>query len=84
MRLRKLRFWRRSEGAAAPPEGRVLLRAIQQLPPEFRDVFVLHRYAGMSLEQIAEHLGIGQEEVEARLAEALFQLCRVVDEAALT
>jgi len=35
----------------------------------------------MSLEQIAQHLGIDQQAVEARLAEALVRLSRAVDEA---
>jgi DNA-directed RNA polymerase specialized sigma24 family protein len=35
----------------------------------------------MSLEQIAEHLGIDQRAVEARLTEALVRLGRAVDEA---
>lgn len=35
----------------------------------------------MSLEQIAEHLGIDQQAVETRLTEALVRLSRAVDEA---
>lgn len=63
------------------PERRVLARAIRRLPRHCRDIFVLQRFAGMPLEQIAEHLGIDQQAVEARLAEALVRLSRAVDEA---
>ncbi len=63
------------------PKRRVLARAIRRLPRRCRDVFVLHRFAGMPLEQIAEHLGIEKRAVETRLAEALVRLTRAVDEA---
>jgi RNA polymerase sigma-70 factor (ECF subfamily) len=57
------------------------VRAIQQLPPECRDVFVLHRFADMPLDQIAAQLRIDRASAEAHLAEALVHLCRAVDEA---
>jgi len=62
-------------------ERQVLVRAIRRLPRRCRDVFVLHRFAGMPLEQIAEHLGIEKRAVETRLAEALVRLTRAFDEA---
>lgn len=62
-------------------ERRALVRAIQRLPRRYRDVFVLHRFAGMPLEQIADHLGDENRVVEARLAEALVRLSRTVDQA---
>jgi RNA polymerase sigma-70 factor (ECF subfamily) len=58
---------------------RVLARAIRRLPRRSRDVFVLRRFAELSLEQIAEHLGIDQHAVKARLAEALVRLSGAVD-----
>ncbi len=72
---------RRPRRSAEERQGRILARAIRRLPRDCRDVFVLHRFTGMSLDQIAEHLGIDQQAVEARLAEALVRLCRAVDEA---
>lgn len=63
-------------------QRRILVRAIRRLPRACRDVFVLHRFAELSLEQIAEHLGIDQQAVEARLTEALVRLSRTVDEVA--
>ncbi|WP_414626601.1 sigma-70 family RNA polymerase sigma factor [Brevundimonas diminuta] len=67
--------------SAEEHQRRVLVRAIRRLPGDCRDVFVLHRFAELSLEQIAEHLGIDQQVVEARLAEVLIRLSRAVDEA---
>lgn len=81
MSLGWLRDWRGFRRAAEPDHGRVLLRAIRQLSPDCRDVFVLHRFDGMSLDEIAGHLRIDRALVEARLAEALVLLCRAVDEA---
>lgn len=63
-------------------ERQTLVGAIQRLPRHYRDVFVLHRFTGMSLEQIAERLGIEKRAAEARLAEALVRLSRAVDKAA--
>ncbi|WP_269220175.1 RNA polymerase sigma factor [Brevundimonas vesicularis] len=63
-------------------ERQILIRAIQRLPRRYRDVFVLHRFAEMPLERIAEHLGIETRAVEARLAEALVRLSRAADKAA--
>ncbi len=62
-------------------ERQILVRAIRRLPRRCRDVFVLHRFTGMPLEQIAEHLGIHQQAVKARLAAALVRLSRAVEEA---
>ncbi|WP_087120953.1 sigma-70 family RNA polymerase sigma factor [Brevundimonas sp. SH203] len=70
-----------SQSAEEDRERQLLIWAIQQLPRRYRDVFVLHRFAGMPLEQIAEHLGVENRAVEARLAEALVRLSRAVDEA---
>lgn len=81
MRRRPWRLWRRRREAPEDRECRTLIRAIRSLPRDCRDVFLLHRFAGMSLEQIAEHLGIDQKAVEARLAAALVRLSRAVDEA---
>lgn len=62
-------------------ERRVFARAIRRLPRRCRDVFVLHRFVGMPLEQIAEHLAIEKRAIETHLAEALVRLIRAVDEA---
>jgi len=72
---------RRPRRPAEERQRRVLVRAIRRLPRGCRVVFVLHRFAGLSLEQIAQHLGIDQQGVETRLAEALVRLGRAIDEA---
>ncbi|MFC5371002.1 RNA polymerase sigma factor [Brevundimonas faecalis] len=81
MNLGWFRGWRRFRRTAGSDHHRVLLRAIQQLPLECRDVFVLHRFEGRSLDEIAAHLRIDPAVAEARLAEALVQLCRAIEEA---
>ncbi len=80
MSLRLSQLWRRLWQAPKDRERRVLVRAIRDLPQDCRDVFLLHRFAGMSLDQIAKHLGIDQQAVEARLAEALVRLTCAVNE----
>jgi RNA polymerase sigma factor (sigma-70 family) len=51
-----------------------LVRAIRRLPPNCRDVFVLYRFGGMSLEQVGNHLNIEPKKVETQLADALLHL----------
>lgn len=54
----------------------VLVRAILRLPTCLRDVFVLHRMAGMTYSEIGLHLGMTPEAVETSLAAALVRLTR--------
>lgn len=82
MRRWPSRLWRRVRETSEARQRRILVRAIRRLPRDCRDVFVLHRFAELSLEQIAEHLAVDQQAVEARLAEALVRLGRAVDKAA--
>jgi len=81
MSLCWFRCWRGFRRTARSDQHRILVRAIQRLPPDCRDVFVLHRFGGMPLDEVAAHLGIDKALAEARLAEALVRLCRAVDEA---
>lgn len=50
------------------------MRAILRLPPDPRDVFLLHRMAGMSYEEIGMRLDIAPEVVQTKLAGALVSL----------
>jgi len=58
-----------------------LVQAVLQLPTNLRDLFLLHRIAGRSYEQISEQLGVGRDAVESRLAEALVRIMRVAPSA---
>lgn len=84
MRQGALRFWRRLGRSPEARDRRALVRAIVHLPPDCRDVFVAKRFTGMSLDEIAEHLDLDRDVVEARLAQSLVQLCRAVDGGATT
>ena len=77
-RFRCLRGFRRG---GEPHYCRVLVQAIRQLPPGCRDVFTLHRFGNMPLDEVAAHLRIDRASAEMRLADALIRLCRAVDEA---
>ena len=70
-----------SQSGEEERKRRALVQALRRLPRRYRDVFVLHRFVGMPLEQIAEYQGIDQQAVEARLAAALVRLSRAVEEA---
>lgn len=67
----KTRPKRRAKG-----DGRVLVRAISNLPPGLRDVFLLNRLSGMTYGEIGLHLQMTPEAVEASLAAALVRLTR--------
>ena len=69
-----------SQSTEEDRERQILIRAIQRLPRRYRDVFVLHRFAEMPLEQISKHLGIEKGAAEARLAAALVRLSRAIDD----
>lgn len=53
---------------------RVLVKAILRLPRNLRDVFLLHRMAGLSYGEIGVRLGMEPEAVKAGLADALVRL----------
>jgi RNA polymerase sigma-70 factor, ECF subfamily len=49
-------------------------RALDQLPPEQRDVFVLYEESGLSLEDIGKVTGVAMETAKSRLRYALTKL----------
>ena len=51
-----------------------LRAALERLPPEQREVFVLHEETGLSLEEIGELTGVGMETAKSRLRYALAKL----------
>ena len=64
----------RSHASHAEPEQiqAILLRQVLDgLPPLYRDIFVMNRYAGMTYEQIAAHCDLPVKTVEWRMSKAL-------------
>lgn len=59
-------------------DQQVLVRAILELPTRLRDVFVLHRMAGMTYTEIGLHLGMTPKAVETSLAAALVRLMQTI------
>jgi RNA polymerase sigma-70 factor (ECF subfamily) len=51
--------------------GAALRRAIDQLPPRCRQVFVLNRLRGLRYAEVAEELGVSVKAVEAQMGRAL-------------
>lgn len=69
--------------ASAPPRrlmasetGARIIRAVGELPPRQREVFVLRHYEGMTLKEIAEIKGRSLGSVKANLFQALRKLRR--------
>jgi RNA polymerase sigma-70 factor (ECF subfamily) len=59
---------------------RRLESALQSLPDEQRDVFLLHEEAGLNLEQIASVTGSNRETAKSRLRYAVKKLRTAIDE----
>lgn len=74
MTASKPRSKRRRAGRAAD----VLAVAILRLPTNRRDVFLLHRFGGLTYGEIASRLGMDPEAVKAALVTALVRLTRAV------
>lgn len=55
-------------------------RALEALPPAQREAFLLHEEAGMSVAQIAQATGAGEEAAKSRLRYALAKLKAAVDD----
>ena len=49
-------------------ERQELLSAIRRLPPDFRDVILLHYYQGLGIAQIAEMLNVPEGTISSRLS----------------
>lgn len=53
--------------------------AVLRLRQEMRDVFLLNHIKALDYALIAHHLGVTAADVQARLAEALFEISRTID-----
>lgn len=58
----------------ARAEARAFVAAVQALPPEQREAFLLQAEGGLSLEEIAEVTGAAHETVKSRLRYAMSKL----------
>jgi RNA polymerase sigma-70 factor (ECF subfamily) len=52
----------------------VLRRAIDELPPRRREVFLLHKFEALSYAEIAQHLGIARNTVMVHMVRSLAHL----------
>jgi len=66
------------EATSLRQEAKILLAAIDQLPPKPRAAYKLNRFEGMSYKQIAEKQGVSVSSVEKYMIEALSVLRRVI------
>lgn len=70
-----------SQGTLSPEYLRRLEQAITKLRPALRDVFLMNRVEKLTYVEISDRLGITAQQVERRIAAALFkldrELCRV-------
>lgn len=71
-------LWR---GRAFDPHNtqQVMSYAVLRLRQEMRDVFLLNHIKALDYALIAHHLGVTAADVQARLAEALFEISRTID-----
>lgn len=60
--------------ASARQRWRLLLAAIEDLPPRCRQVFIMHRFQGLPHAEIAAQLGISRSMVEKHVIRALTEL----------
>lgn len=71
-------LWR---GWAFDPHNtqQVMSYAVLRLRQEMRDVFLLNHIKALDYARIARHLGLSVADVQARFAEALFEISRTID-----
>ncbi|WEK45178.1 MAG: RNA polymerase sigma factor [Candidatus Andeanibacterium colombiense] len=61
----------------------VLCALVDEMPPRRRAVFVLYRGRGLSLQEVADHLGISIKTVKAQMSEAIAFLRQRMTESGL-
>ncbi len=62
------------DAASARQRLRLLVEAVEALPPKTREAFKLHKFEGLSQVEAAARLGVTRKTVEKQLAAALKQL----------
>jgi RNA polymerase sigma-70 factor (ECF subfamily) len=58
----------------------VVEHLLRQLPPKVSTTLLLHRFAGLSIEEIGQHLGVSRPAAKKYLARALTQCRDVLEE----
>ena len=66
------------ENTSLRQETKILLAAIDELPPKSREAYKLNRFEGLSYKQIAEKQGVSVSSVEKYMIEALRILRRII------
>jgi RNA polymerase sigma-70 factor (ECF subfamily) len=69
-----------SSGSVLTPDGRRMLKAIEELPEEERDVFGLLHIQGLTQAEAAEVLGVSVRTVQRRLNRSLLLLAEQLDD----
>src|SRR5215831_10395952 len=69
-----------SSGSVLTPEGRRILKAIDELPEDERDVFGLLHIQGLTQGEAAEVLGVSIRTVQRRLNRSLVLLAKQLDD----
>ena len=64
----------------ARDELRVLQAAVERLPPRAREVFLLRRIENLSLQEVADRLGLSVSTIEKHLTRAMADLTRAMAE----
>lgn len=78
----QIRFANQTEEALNGQELQILLeKAVDQLPPRCRQVFVLSRFENLSHKEIASRMGISAKTVEVQIGKALVFLREHLDKA---
>lgn len=77
-RWRHPSLWR---GRSFDPDNtqQVMSYAVLRLRQEMQDVFLLSHIKALDYALIARHLGLSVADVQARFAEALFEISRTID-----
>ena len=63
-----------SEKAMRRERSVLLANALEQLPPHYREVMILHHLQGMPLAEVAQHMGRSHESVRKLWARAMIKL----------
>jgi RNA polymerase sigma-70 factor (ECF subfamily) len=69
-----------SSGSVLSPDGRRMLKAIEELPEDERDVFELLHIQGLTQAEAAEVLGVSVRTVQRRLNRSLLSLAEQLDD----